>query len=62
MVTIKSVMDFLMGTQIISDKFRELFAASFQPRNSMLRDKLSSEALRFNLNHEMIIFNELLYG
>jgi hypothetical protein len=53
-----------MVTQIISDKFRELFAAIFQPRNMILGHKPRSEALRFNLNlnHEMIIFNQLLCG
>jgi hypothetical protein len=33
-----------MVTEIISEKFRELFANHFQPRNAMLRHEITSQA------------------
>jgi hypothetical protein len=53
-----------MVAEIISGMFRQFFTANLQPRNAMLRDKLSSQALRFNISHDhkMMIFNQLLCG
>jgi hypothetical protein len=51
-------------TEIITDRFRELLIIPFQPRNAILTDVRSQEALYSNLNsnHKMIIFKKLLRG